>query len=186
VNLQKLENRVPVWIALVVLALVSIVALSRFGDSERRPLTYAESRSHLRSLLNVEWPTAFGSDDEGRWLLQGGFLHPESDGTWLKEGTGSLLLDLKNTGEATYLYLDLIPALNVSGSAPRLRIQSSFETRFFQLASSGSTARLRVTPHGLEEIKISCAWPRLGRNYGAQSDLRNLCAKLHRARIDGS
>ena len=185
-KLQTLKNRVSLWIALVVLALVSVVALYKFGDSEIRPLTYDESRSHIRSLLNVEWPTAFGSHDEGRWLLQGGFLHPESDGTWLKEGTGSLLLDLNNTSEPTYLYLDLIPALNVGGAAPQLQIRSSFETQFVQLASSGSTVRLRVAPHGLEEIKISCAWPLLGRNYGAQSDLRNLCAKLYRASIDGT
>ena len=169
----------------MVLALVSVVALYRFGDSEIRPLTYDESRSHIRSLLNVEWPTAFGSDDEGRWILQGGFLHPEPDGAWLKEGTGSIFLYLDDIGEASHLSLEFVPALNTLGDAPHLQVTSSLETRFFELAPSGSTVLLRVATLGLEEVKITCEWPHLGRSYGEQSDLRNLCAKLHRASLDG-
>jgi len=185
VNPYSFKSRISVWVTLATLLLASVVVIDRFDDSERGRLTYAESRSHIQSLLNVEWPTGFGTHDEGRWLLQGGFLHPEPDGAWLKEGTGSILLYLDDIGEAAHLSLEFVPALNTLGDAPHLQVASSLETRFFELAPSGSTVLLRVATLGLEEVKITCDWPRLGRSYGEQSDLRNLCAKLYRASLDG-
>lgn len=182
---QTLKKRFLVSITLATIVLASVVALDNFGDSEVGRLTYAESRSHIQSLLNVDWPTAFGSEDEGRWLLQGGFLHSEPDGAWLKEGTGSILLYPDGIGEAAHLSLEFVPALNTFGDAPHLQVTSSAATRFFQLAPSGSTVLIPVAALGLEEVKITCGWPLLGRGYGEQSDLRNLCAKLYRASLDG-
>lgn len=184
-NPYSFKSRISVWATLTTLLLASVVVIDRFDDSERGRLTYAESRSHIQSLLDVEWPTGFGTRDEGRWLLQGGFLHPEPDGAWLKEGTGSLLLNVKGSGGVTYLSLDIIPALNARGESPQLQVRSSVEIRSFQLAPSGSNVRLLIAALGLEEINITCEWPHLGRDYGVQSDLRNLCAKLHRASLDG-
>lgn len=184
-NTQRLKKCISFWNTFATLALAPMVVLSGCNDSANERYTYAGSRSHIQNLLNVEWPTAFGSDDEGRWLLQGGFLHPEPDGAWLKEGTGSILLYLDDIGEASHLSLEFVPALNTLGDAPRLQVTSSLETRFFELAPSGSTVLVRVGTLGLEEVKITCEWPRRGRSYGEQSDLRNLCAKLHRASLDG-